>query len=152
MSHPTILETSDFVFEHFAERYDQGGDSMYNHLRRVAEGVRPYGERFEHAGWLHDVVEDTPITLRDLEEMGYHNDIIVAVDLLSRRKGETYAEYLDRLIAGRNPIATAVKISDQFDNTNPKRFAVLPHYMRQSLQKRYAGVLPRLLSLAGEIL
>lgn len=152
MYHPTIEDTIQLVRPHFEPNLDHGGDSFFNHLARVAKGVEAYGEKYIHTAWLHDIVEDTPVTLEDLDELGYHLDILTAVDLLTKRKGEKYGDYLDRLIAAKNPIALVVKISDQIDNTNPKRFAVLPHFMRQALQKRYAGVLPRLTQAAAEIL
>lgn len=152
MYHPTIGETIQFVRPHFEPNLDHGGDSFFHHLQRVAAGVEEYGEKYVHAAWLHDAVEDTPITLEDLAEMGYHLDILTAVDLLTRPKKVSYDDYIDRLIASKNPIALAVKISDQQDNLNPKRFAQLPPFMRTALSKRYAGLLPRLLSAAVEVL
>lgn len=151
MHHPSIQDTIDFVRPYFEPNLDHGGDSFFNHLTRVAAGVKGLGEQYEHAAWMHDLIEDTPITIEDLDEMGYHFDIITAVELLTKQKGEKYSDYIDRLIASGNKIALAVKISDQQDNTNPKRFAVLPHFMRGALQKRYAGVMPRLLEAAGKV-
>lgn len=152
MYHPTVQDTIQLVRPLFEPNLDHGGDSFFNHLTRVAAGVEPYGEKYVHAAWMHDLIEDTPMTLEDLAELGYHLEILDAVDLLTKRKGEKYPDYIDRLIASKNPIALAVKISDQIDNTAIKRFAVLPHFMRQALQKRYAGVLPRLLAAAQEVL
>ena len=152
MYHPTEEDTIQLVRPLFEPNLDHSGDNFFNHLKRVVEGVRPYGEKFVHAAWLHDIVEDTSVTLEDLAELGYHLEILTAVDLLTRRKDEKYPDYIDRLIESRNPIALAVKISDQVDNLNVKRFAGLPHFMRQALQKRYAGVLPRLLDAAQEVL
>jgi (p)ppGpp synthase/HD superfamily hydrolase len=148
MHHPTIEDTIRLVRPHFEPHLDYGGDSFFHHLQRVAEGVAPYGETFVHAAWMHDLIEDTNMTLKDLGELGYHLDIITAVDLLTRPKKVSYAEYIDRLIASQNPIALVVKISDQIDNTNPRRFAALPHFVARALERRYAGLLPRLLSAA----
>lgn len=68
---------------------------------------------------LHDVVEKTNWTLDQLREQGFNEDIIKAVDLLTRRESQPYMEYIDRLKG--NPIARRVKIADLEDNMNPKR-------------------------------
>ena len=39
-------------------------------------------------GVLHDIVEDTPITLQELKEKGYSQEVIDALDHLTKREGE----------------------------------------------------------------
>jgi len=68
---------------------------------------------------LHDVIEKTERTSEQLREQGFNEDIIEAVDLLTRRDSQPYMEYIDRLKG--NPIARKVKIADIEDNMNPKR-------------------------------
>jgi (p)ppGpp synthase/HD superfamily hydrolase len=63
---------------------------------------------------LHDVVEDTNVTLEELEDRGFDRSILEAVDCLSRRPGEAYEDYIRRLAT--NPIAREVKLSDLRDN------------------------------------
>ena len=55
------------------------------------------------AALLHDVVEDTDWTLDRLREAGYSEEIITAVDCLTRRGGETYEAFVLRCKA--DPIA-----------------------------------------------
>jgi len=68
---------------------------------------------------LHDVIEKTERTSEQLREQGFNEEIIEAVDLLTRRDSQPYMEYIDRLKG--NPIARKVKIADIEDNMNPKR-------------------------------
>lgn len=68
---------------------------------------------------LHDVVEKTEWTFDQLHEQGINEDIIEAVDLLTRREAQPYKEYIDKLKG--NPIVRKVKIADIEDNMNPKR-------------------------------
>jgi (p)ppGpp synthase/HD superfamily hydrolase len=68
---------------------------------------------------LHDVVEDSDLTLRDLEERGFDTLILDAVDCLSRRPGEDYKRYISRVAS--NPIAREVKLSDLADNLENNR-------------------------------
>jgi len=59
---------------------------------------------------LHDVVEDTDCTLDILRSYEFPEDVINAVDAMTRRKKETYMEYLKRCC--KNPIARKVKLAD----------------------------------------
>lgn len=58
---------------------------------------------------LHDVVEDTAVTLELIDEH-FGPTIAQAVDLLTKREGDDYEEYILRL--HRNDLARAVKIED----------------------------------------
>ena len=66
------------------------------------------------AAVLHDVIEDTDVTLTDLRKAGYPRPVIDAVDCLTHRDGETYARYIERVAT--DPMATTVKIADLRDN------------------------------------
>lgn len=63
-------------------------------------------------GVLHDIVEDTDITLSGLRKMGYSDYIVDAIDALTRRdpEVESYDEYLYRV--SLYPLAVRVKIAD----------------------------------------
>jgi (p)ppGpp synthase/HD superfamily hydrolase len=60
-------------------------------------------------GWLHDVVEDTDVTLEDLKKE-FPQVVVDAVDAVSRRKGESYVQFINR--AGKNTLARHVKLAD----------------------------------------
>jgi (p)ppGpp synthase/HD superfamily hydrolase len=68
---------------------------------------------------LHDVVEKSDQTLEDLRREDFHEEIIDAVDRLTKRPGEDYASHIER--AKRNPLSRKVKIADLEDNMDPKR-------------------------------
>jgi (p)ppGpp synthase/HD superfamily hydrolase len=63
---------------------------------------------------LHDVVEDSPLTLGYLAEKGFDQSVLDAVDCLSRRPGEPYDHYINRVASDR--LAREVKLSDLADN------------------------------------
>ena len=63
---------------------------------------------------LHDVVEDSAVTLADLANHGFDPQILHAVDCMSRRAGEPYADYIDRVAT--DDLASEVKLSDLADN------------------------------------
>ncbi len=69
---------------------------------------------------LHDVVEDSDWTLEGLrDEEGFTTEIVAAVDCLTRRDGEPYVDYIERLKSNR--IARKVKLADLEDNMDLRR-------------------------------
>jgi len=66
------------------------------------------------AAVLHDVVEDTAVTLDDLRKEGFPREVIDAVESLSKNEKESYDEYVERV--SRNPVAVKVKLADLEDN------------------------------------
>ncbi len=82
------------------------------HPLRVMLGVRSESARI--VAVLHDVVEDSPITLDDLSRKGFDAWVVDAVDCVSQRDGEPYPDYIGRVATNR--IACEVKLSDVADN------------------------------------
>jgi (p)ppGpp synthase/HD superfamily hydrolase len=71
---------------------------------------------------LHDVLEDTAVTVEDLRAEGFPDVVIDAVVVLSRDPGQSYAQYIDDV--ARNDLARVVKIADVNDNLmNNRRLA-----------------------------
>ena len=60
--------------------------------------------------WLHDVVEDTGVTLDELRAAGLPANVVDAVALLTKIEGEDYDRYLERVRA--NDDARRVKLAD----------------------------------------
>lgn len=120
---------------------DKAGRPYILHPLRVMLGVESLYERM--AAVLHDVVEDTRVTLPDLIDFGYPREVTDAVDHLTRRTDETYAAFIDRCAV--NPLALRVKIADVRDNLSPGRLALLSLKDSLRLSKRYERALTRLL-------
>lgn len=91
---------------------DLMGTPYILHPLRVMGGVATYDEKVAAA--LHDLVEDTDITLLDLKDLGFKEEIVAAVDALTKRDDEKYMDYVKR--ATEDPIAIKVKLSDLIDN------------------------------------
>ena len=73
---------------------------------------------------LHDVIEDNPDWDFDrLRQAGFSEEIIQAVDHLTRREQETYEEFVER--TNQNPLAHRVKLVDLEDNMDLKRLHAL---------------------------
>ena len=63
---------------------------------------------------LHDVIEKSNISLADLKNKGFDQNIISSIDSLSRRKSESYVDYIGRLM--QNRISVKIKLFDLADN------------------------------------
>jgi len=69
---------------------------------------------------LHDIIEDTPLTLLELKHEGeFSDEIIEAVDAITKRENESSNDYYKRLML--NPLAVTVKIGDIEHNMSPDR-------------------------------
>lgn len=84
-------------------------------------------------GILHDVIEDTDVTLDQLREEGFSDTIIDSVDAMTRRDNESYDDYIIRLQV--NPIAVRVKINDLTDNMDIRRWDEIQYHDLARLQK-----------------
>lgn len=90
---------------------------------------------------LHDVVEDSDVSLEVLGHLGFSPTILEAIDALTRRSDETYEDFIDRLAP--NELARAVKIQDLIDNLNVARLISVSKHDVDRLQ-RYVSALRRL--------
>lgn len=75
------------------------------------------------AALLHDVVEDTPITLEELANE-FPQEVIDALALLTHEEDVNYFDYVRRI--KNNPIAKKVKLADLAHNSDTSRFAGVP--------------------------
>jgi (p)ppGpp synthase/HD superfamily hydrolase len=73
---------------------------------------------------LHDVVEDTSVTMNDLRAAGFGSDVLDPLALVTHAKSEPYADYVIR--AKANPIARAVKLADLTENSRIERALMRP--------------------------
>ena len=104
----TIVECLRFVEEVHHGQYDKLGVPYVLHPVAVAEQMTTEKEIL--VALLHDVVEDTSVTLDDLRDRGYSDEVVAAVDILTRRSGEPYSTYIERV--STNELARRVKLAD----------------------------------------
>jgi (p)ppGpp synthase/HD superfamily hydrolase len=98
---------------------DKNGGIYIMHPLRLMMNVRSEEEKI--VAVLHDVVEDTPWTFADLRREGFPKQLLVALDCVTKREGESYQAFVER--SAGNPIARRVKIADLEDNMNVRRLA-----------------------------
>ena len=95
---------------------DNLDEQTYAHSARVVSPNRN-NWRLAVCGWLHDVVEDTEVTLEQLLVAGIPEDCVEAIALLTHDKHEVkYEDYIYRLAP--NWLARTTKWHDVADNMN----------------------------------
>jgi (p)ppGpp synthase/HD superfamily hydrolase len=125
---------------HRGQRYPSPeGEPYVHHLFRVMLAVR--GFRPQMAAVLHDILEDTQVTLDQLYAARLPEDVVDAVVALTHRAEQTYAQYIEQ-VAG-NTLAREVKLADLADNlANNHRLAKTPDVVARI--DRYEQALNRL--------
>jgi (p)ppGpp synthase/HD superfamily hydrolase len=117
-----LLEKAiELAATHHAGQTDKAGAPYILHVLRVMMKQDSDAARIVAA--LHDVVEDTRITVADLARAGFGAEVVAAVDLLTRRPDVAYDVYLEAIAA--NPLARAVKIADLEDNMDVRRLGAV---------------------------
>ncbi|MCE5206606.1 MAG: phosphohydrolase [Porphyromonadaceae bacterium] len=107
------------------------GRPYIEHPFRVMNAGHTLQEKI--VGILHDVVEDTSLTLNKLAEEGFTKEILDGVDAMTRRDNESYDDYIVRLQG--NPIAVRVKLNDLTDNMDVRRWDEVQYHDLARLQK-----------------
>ncbi|MEM9032225.1 MAG: HD domain-containing protein [Pseudomonadota bacterium] len=148
--HPSLEETAAFAANAHAGQTDKAGEPYFKHLARVVSHLQrlfPFASNAErHAAWLHDIIEDTSITINDLRELRYAEEVLALVRALTRPEdpGTSYAEWIASLAESGDARVIRVKIADLTDNTSAERLEALPADQRASLAQRYQKALQRL--------
>jgi (p)ppGpp synthase/HD superfamily hydrolase len=116
---------------------DKDGKPYILHPLRVMAAVE--GEEAKVVAVLHDVVEDTAVTLDDLRAAGFSETILTAVQCVTHRQEEPYADYVVRCKA--NDIARRVKLADLEDNSRLDRVLLRPQRLQADLARLRRSVL-----------
>ena len=101
---------------------DKDGQPYILHPLRVMNAVED--EPAKVVAVLHDVIEDTSVTAEELRREGFDEAVLAAVECLTYRKGEPYADYVVRCKG--DEIARRVKLADLEDNARPSRALLRP--------------------------
>lgn len=102
------------VMAHKGQFRRDGVTPYIEHPKAVVEKLASESDAVQAAAWLHDVLEDTPVTTGELRGVGIIPEVIEAVELLTKRKGVGYTDYLAGVRG--NEIARKVKIADMLHN------------------------------------
>lgn len=132
-----------------AGQVDKAGEPYVLHLLRVMLSRENDLERI--CAVLHDVVEDSDISFDVLRKEGFSEEVIVVLDCLTKRKDESYDEFITRILG--NETVCHVKLADLCDNMNLSRIEN-PNEKDEARIKKYNEAAERImdvLSLQDEL-
>jgi (p)ppGpp synthase/HD superfamily hydrolase len=121
------------VEAHAGHRTADGGPYILHPLRVMAR-VETAAERI--VAILHDTVESEGdrVSFARLRQEGFPEEIVQAVDCLTRRDGEPYSDMIERIVP--NALARRVKLADLADNVEILRWSELNQGEFEGLQMR----------------
>lgn len=102
--------------QHYGQK-DKAGKDYYFHPTRVSERLDLIEDKI--VALLHDTIEDTGLTSEELLQLGYSQDTVDAILSVTRKQGESYADFIAR--ANTNQTGRLVKLADLEDNMDIRR-------------------------------
>lgn len=126
------IEIAERAFE---GKMDSRGEPYVNHSIRVMDRMETDDEKI--VAVLHDVVEDSEVTLHDLQEAGFRRELLEAVEQLTKKPNMTYFDYIDDISGSE--LATKVKLAEIEDNMDEVRVNKMS-FKTFSLEERKARV------------
>ena len=117
---------------------DKGGIPYIFHPCHLAEQMTD--EYTTCVALLHDVVEDSNVTLEELSKI-FPAEVVEAVALMTHRKDADYLEYVAAI--RENPIARAVKLADIAHNSDTTRLEATADNLaaQKRLREKYSKAL-----------
>lgn len=110
-------KTIKLMFEKHKDQVDKSGIPYVFHPFHLTEQMDD--EETTITALLHDIVEDTDTTFDDLRKLGFSDNVINALKLMTHDKNVDYFEYVKNI--SKNPIARKVKIKDLEHNMDTSR-------------------------------
>ncbi|WP_128645007.1 hypothetical protein [Rhodococcus sp. BS-15] len=120
--------------QHHAGQVDRSGVPYIEHVEAVARAPFLPASRHRQVAWLHDIVEDTDITLTDLTAAGFSPVVVHAVGLLTHTAGQPRRGYIAAIAA--DPVARLVKQADNRHNLS-RNSDLTDEQTRKRLYEKY---------------
>lgn len=128
----TLLEKAIEIALHaHAGQKSKDGSPYILHPLRVMARMQSDEEKI--AAILHDVVEDSAVTLEDLRKAGFPEEVLVVVKLLTHEPAISYEDYVERLKP--HPVARRIKLADLEDNSDIRRLSGIEERDLERLRK-----------------
>lgn len=133
---PLTKNALKISFEAHKNQTDKSGMPYVYHPFHLAEQMDD--ENSVCVALLHDVVEDTDLTLADLIQAGFPEEVTDALALMTHDDLTPYMEYVERL--SHNPIAAKVKLADLAHNSDLTRLDVVREKDRERVLKYHRAM------------
>ena len=133
---PNTKKAMKLCFEAHKEQKDKSGLPYVFHPLHVAEQMPD--EKTTVVALLHDVIEDTSCSMQDLREMGFDEDVLDALALMTHDSSIPYMDYVRKI--KDNPIARTVKLADLRHNSDLTRLDEINETALKRVEKYKAAI------------
>ena len=133
---PLTKKALKLCFEAHKEQLDKSGMPYVFHPFHLAEQMTD--EASTVVALLHDLIEDTDHTIEELRGMGFGEQMLEAIALMTHAEGVPYMEYVTAIKG--NPIARAVKLADLRHNSDMSRLDSITPYDEERAEKYRAAI------------
>lgn len=131
MQNKNIEKALKIAYKAHENQFDKGGEPYINHPLHIAKMLNCEDEII--TALLHDVMEDTNITKKDLIDFGFNENVINALSCLTRKRNEDYFSYINKIKS--NILAKKIKILDLEHNLDIKRLSKITNKDLQRIEK-----------------
>ena len=129
---PLTRKAMKIAYDAHHGQVDKGGLPYIFHPLHLAEEMED--EVSCCAALLHDVAEDTSVTLEDLAKE-FPSEVIAVLELLTHREDVPYFDYVRSVRA--NPIAVKIKLADIAHNSDQSRCPEMSEEHRRYFRHKY---------------
>ena len=133
---PLTRKALRIAFDAHKEQIDKTGLPYIFHPFHLAEQMETEDEVC--AALLHDVVEDSDMTLDDLRSHGFSENVLAALALLTHDDDTEYMAYIETIKP--NPLAARIKLEDLRHNSDVTRLDEIDERMKQRHEKYRAAM------------
>lgn len=126
----------DMAYHSHKGQYDKAGQPYILHPLRLM--LAEDDIKLKIIALLHDTLEDTAITIDELQTQGFTGEIIEAIITLTKQPHENYSDYIKRV--SLNPLARQIKIADLKDNMDLTRLKEITPKDIERLQKYHQSL------------
>ncbi|MFC1497120.1 hypothetical protein ACFLS1_01425 [Verrucomicrobiota bacterium] len=133
----TIEDAIKIAVSAHHQQKDKNGEPYILHPLRVMMKMQTEEEMM--VAVMHDTLEDSDETVQTLRRSGFKEEIIRAIDCLTKKDNEKYKDYLARVKYHETTLK--VKIADIKDNLSPERINGLEANEKERLKKKYSYAL-----------
>lgn len=133
---PNTKKAIKLCFDAHKNQTDKSGLPYVFHPFHVAEQMAD--ETTTIVALLHDVIEDSEYTLDDIRSMGFGDDVVEALALMTHDAGIPYLDYVAGL--KDNPVARAVKLADLRHNSDLTRLDAVDDEALKRVKKYAAAI------------
>jgi hypothetical protein len=125
------------------DQFDKGGKPYILHPLWVMDKVRHLGYKAMIIAVLHDVIEDSPLsmnlTLKSMRYAGISDEIIEILEILNVKNHDDYDTYIKKI--AEHPLAREVKMRDLEHNSKITRLKGIREKDLQRIEKYHKAYL-----------